>query len=152
MGRNMYVAVPCSSVMVMSVYGPALGGAVGADALDHIIDGLAPETVGQLYGRNVNLLEAEGSVARFAVKMHVAVIVHIAGGVAEFVSDPFAAVINLVQEMILVEKGEGAENTRFVYGVNLVLQLGNCDGPMTVSQRFKHQQTVCSGLDPVLLQ
>jgi hypothetical protein len=89
--------------MVMSVDGLAFSGAIGADSLDHVIDGFGLETIGQLYVWNGGLLQAEGAVTDLTVKMHVAVIVNIAGGVAEFVSDSLTAVVNLVQEMVLVE-------------------------------------------------
>ena len=145
MGHSRYVAerVPLSA---------ALFGALGADALDHVVCGLGLEAGGQCYCGDGNILKTEGLVADLAVEMHVAVIIHIAVCVAEFVSDPFATVVNLVQQMLLLEQGQGAEYAGFVNGVNGVLELGHSDGTMAVSQRLEYQQAVRCGLDTVLIQ
>jgi hypothetical protein len=81
----------------------AFTGTFGADALDHIIGGLCLEAIGQLYCWDGDILKAEGSVADFAMEMYVAVVIRIAVSVAEFVSDSFTTVVNLVQEMALIE-------------------------------------------------
>lgn len=135
----------------MSVGCLAFGGALGADALNHIIDGLGAEAIGQIYGWNRNILKAEGTVACFAMKMHVAVVINIAVSVAKFVSDTLAAVINLVQEMVLIEQGESAEYAGFINGVNGILKFRHSNGAVAVSQRFKNQQPVGCGLDTVLV-
>ena len=143
MAHSRYVAepFPLSAVFL---------GALGADALDHVVDGFCLESVGQCDCGNGNLLKAEGAVADFAVEMYVAVVIDITVCVAEFVSDPFAAVIDLMQQMVLLEQGQGAEYAGLVTGVNGVLKLGHSDGTVALGQRFKHQQPVGSGLYPVL--
>lgn len=143
MAHSRYVAEPFP-------LSAALFGTFGADALGHIVYGLNLEAVRIFYLRDGQFLKAEGAVADLAVKMHVAVIIHIAVGVAEFVSDSFTAVINLVQQVVLLEEGEGAENARLVNGVNSVLKLGHGDGTVAVGQRLKYQQPVGRGLDSVL--
>lgn len=135
MGHSRYVAGPFPLPA-------ALFGAFGADALGHIVYGLNLETVRIFYLRDGQFLKAEGAVADLAMKMYVAVIIHIAVGVAEFVSDPFAAVIDLMQEVVFLEQGQGAEYARLVNGVNGVLKFGHGDGTVAVSQRLKHQQPV----------
>ena len=130
----------------------ALFGALGADAFDHVVDGFGLESVGQCDCGDWNILKAEGAVADLAVEMYVAVVIDVTVGVAEFVSDPFAAVINLVEQMVVAEQGEGAEYAGLVNGVNGVLQLGHSDGTMAVSQRLEYQQAVRCGLDTVLIQ
>ena len=152
MGRSRYVAGHGSLVVMMSVACLTFAGTFGADALDHIVDGFGLEAVGQRNGRDGNILKAEGAVADLAVKVHVAVIIDITVSVAEFISDPFTAVIDLVEQMVVAEEGKGAEYAGLVYGVNLVLKLGHSDGVMAVSQRLKYQQTVRCGLDTVLIQ
>jgi len=102
-------------VMVMSVTCLTFAGTFGADALDHIVDGFGLETVGQCYSGDGDLLKAEGAVADFAVEMHVAVIIDITVSVAEFVSDPFTAVIDLVEQMVVAEEGQGTEYAGLVY-------------------------------------
>jgi hypothetical protein len=62
--------------------------------------------------------------------------------VAEFVSDPLATVINLVQEVVFLKQGQGAEYARLVNCVNGVLKFGHGDGTVAVGQRLKYQQSV----------
>ena len=135
MGHSRYVAGPFPL--------PAdLFGALGADALGHVVYGLNLETVRIFYCRDGQFLKAERAVADLAVEMHVVVIVHIAVCVAEFISDPLATVINLVQEVVFLEQGQGTEYARLVSGVNGVLKFGHGDGTMAVGQRLKDQQSV----------
>ena len=145
MGHSRYVAVP-------SPLSSALFGALGADAFDHVVDGLGLEAVGQCDCRNGDLLKAEGAVADLTVEMDVAVVIDIAVCVAEFVSDPFTAVINLMQQVVLIEQGQSAEYAGLVNGVNGVLKLGHGDGTVALGQRLEYQQTVRCGLDTVLIQ
>ena len=60
----------------------AFAGTLGADALYHEVGGLCNKSIGQINGRNGNILKAEGTVARLAVKMHVPVIIYFTGGMA----------------------------------------------------------------------
>ena len=127
-------------------------GALGADAFDHIVHRFGLETVGECDCGNWDILEAEGLVADFAVEMYVTVIIYVAVSVAEFVSDPFAAVVNLMQQMVVAEQCQSAEYPGLIDGVDLVLQLGHSDGVVDIGQRFKHQQPIGCGLDTVLVQ
>ena len=144
MGHSRYVAEPFALSAVFF-------GALGADALDHVVYGLGLETVGQCDCGDGDFLKAEGLVADFAVEMDVAVVIDLAVCVAEFVSDPFATVVYLVQQMVVAEQGQGAEYAGLVNGVNGVLELGHSDGTMAVSQRLEYQQAVRCGLDAVLV-
>jgi hypothetical protein len=135
--------------MVHSMYvaGPfplpaALFGALGADTLGHVVYGLNQETVRIFYCRYRQFLKAERAVTYLTMEMHVAVIVHIAVCVAEFISDPLATVINLVQEVVFLEKGQGAEYARLINCVNGVLKFGHSDGTGAVGQRLKYQKPV----------
>ena len=143
MGHSRYVAEPFPLFA-------ALFGALGADAFYHVVDGLGLEAVGKCDCGNGYLLKAEGAVADLAVEMYVAVVIDIAVRVAEFVSDPFAAVIDLMQQMVLLEEGQRAKYAGLVDGVNGVLKLGHSDGTVALGQRLKHQQPVGSGLYSVL--
>ena len=135
MGHSRYVAEPFPLPA-------ALFGALGADALGHVVYGLNLETVRIFYSRDGQFLKTERAVTYLTVEMHVAVIVHIAVCVAEFIAYALTAVINLVQQVVLLEEGEGAEYARLVNGVNGVLKFGHGDGAVAVGQRLKHQQPV----------
>ena len=139
-------------MVVMGMADVAFAGTLGADALGHIVNGLNLESIRIFYIGNRQLLKAECAVTDLAVEMYVTVIINIAGGVAEFVSDSLTAVINLVQQMVVPEQGKGTEYARFVYGVNLVLQLGHSDGMVAVCQCLKYQKTVGGGLDSMPVQ
>ena len=139
-------------MVVMGMADVAFAGTLGADSLGHIVNGLNLESIRIFYIGNRQLLKAECAVTDLAVEMYVTVIINIAGGVAEFVSDSLTAVINLVQQMVVPEQGKGTEYTRFVYGVNLVLQLGHSDGMVAVCQCLKYQKPVGGGLDTMLFQ
>jgi len=117
----------------------ALFGAFGADALCHVVYGLNLETVRIFYLRNGQFLKAEGAVAHLAVKVYVAVIIHIAMGVAEFIAYALAAVIYLMQKVMLLEQGEGAEYAGLVNCVDGVLKLRHGDGTVAVGQRLEYQ-------------
>ena len=109
-------------------------GTLRTDTLGHVVSGLNMESVRKFYHRNRNLLKAECAVADFTVEMYVAVIVNITFGVTQFIADPLAAVINLMQKVVLLEQRKGAEYAGLVYGVNLILQLGHSNRVMTVCQ------------------
>ena len=124
--------------------------ALGADALDHVVDGFGLEAVGQCDCGDGDILKAEGLVADLAMEMHVAVIIDFAVSVTEFVSDPFAAVIYLMKKVMLLEECEGAEYARLVNGIDDVLKLGHGDGTVAVGQRLEYQQPVGRGFYSVL--
>ena len=105
----MYVAEPFPLMVVMGVGCLAFAGALRADAFYHEVDGLCHESLWQVNCRNRNLLQAECAVANLAMEMHVAVVIGLTGGMAELVANTLAAVINLVQQMVLIKKGQGAE-------------------------------------------
>ena len=152
MAHSMYVAEPSPLVVVMGVGCLAFAGAFRADAFYHEVGGLSNESLGQVYCRNRNLLQTECAVARLAMEMYVTVVIGLTGGVAELVAHTFAAVINLMQQMVLLKEGEGAEYAGLVNGVNLILQLRHGNGAVTLSQRLQHQQPVSSRLDAMLRQ
>ena len=150
MAHSMYVAEPSPLVVVMGVGYLAFTGTLGADAFYHKVYGLCLETVGQINCRNRNVLQTEGTVAHLAVEMYVAVVIDPTVGMAELVTHTLAAVINLMQQMVLLKEGEGSEYAGLVNGVNLILKLRHGEGAVTLSQRFQDQQPVSCRLDPVL--
>ena len=128
MAHSRYVAEPSPLFLLF--------GAFGADALGHVIYTLhlIAVRVGDCgYG---SILQTERAVAHLAVEMYVAVIIGLTGGVAELVAHTLAAVINLVQQMVLIEKGQGAEYAGLIDRIYLILKFGHSDGAVTVSQRL----------------
>ena len=140
----MYVAGPSPSL--------AFFGALGADALGHIVYGLNAESVRVGYIRNWGILQAEGTVAYLTMEMDVAVIIGLTMGMAELVAYALTAVINLMQQVMVLEEAERAEYAGLVNGVNGVLQLGHGDGVMAVGQRLEYDKAVCRGLDAMLIE
>ena len=120
-------------MVVMGMMGVAFAGTFRADSLCHVVDALHPETVRVIHLGYRLLFKTECTVAYLTVKMHVAVIVNIAMGMTELVSYTLTAVINLMQQMVLLEKHQSAEYARLVDGVNLILQLGHSDGVVKLS-------------------
>ena len=121
-------------MVVMGMDSVAFAGAFRADSLGHVVYALHPEPFWVLHLWNGQFLKAECAVADFTVEMYVAVIVNITFGVTQFITHPFAAVINLMQKVVLLEQSKGAEYAGLVYGVNLILQLGHSNRVMTVCQ------------------
>ena len=142
MARSMYVAEPFPSFAFFC--------ALRADALGHVVYCLNLKTVRVGYSGYGSILKAERAVAYIAMEMNVTVIINIAVSVAQFIAYSLAAVINLMQQMVLLEKHQRAEYAGLVNGVNLVLQFSHSDGLMTLCQRLQNQQPVSCGLDPVL--
>ena len=140
----MYVAVPSPSL--------ALFGALGADALGHVVYGLNAEAVGVGYIRNWGILQAERTVAHLAVEMYVTVIIDIAVGMAQLIAHTLAAVINLMEQVMLLEEAQRAEYAGLVNGVNGVLQLGHGDGVITVGQCLEYDKAVRGWLDAMLVE
>ena len=122
-----------SLMVVMGMDSVAFAGAFRADSLGHVVYALHPEPFWVLHLWNGQFLKAEGAVTDLAVEMNVTVIVNIAMGMAEFVSDTLAAVINLMKQVFLLEKHQSTEYTRLINRVNLILQLGHSDGVVKLS-------------------
>ena len=96
MVRNRYVAEP-------SPLSATLFGAVWAYALGHVVYGLYMESFGIVHCGNGGVFKAECAVTHFAMEMNVAVIICVAVGVAQLVAYALAAVINLMEQVVLLE-------------------------------------------------
>ncbi len=144
MAHNRYVAEPFALLLFFCT--------VGAYALGHVVYALyliAVRVCDRWYGQ---FLQTEGAVAYLTVEMHVAVIVHIAVGVAQLVAYALAAVVNLVEQVVFLKKHQSAEYAGLIDRVNLILQLGHGERSLTLRQRLQDQQPISCRLDPVLRQ
>ena len=88
---------------------------------------LRRESFGQVYGRDVLLLQAEGAVTHRAESMYMMTVVVIAVFVviqAETVLPVSAAVLESVQQVVFFEKGECAEDAAAVHRRQQILHIG----------------------------
>lgn len=109
-------------MVVMGMDSVAFADTFRADSLCHVVDALHLETVRVIHLGYGQLFKTECAVAHFTVKMHVTVIINPAMGMAQLVSHTLAAVIDLMQQMVLLEKHQSTEYARLIDGVNLILQ------------------------------
>lgn len=95
--------------------------------LHHVIDMLRRESFGQVYGRDVLLLQAEGAVTHRAEGMYMMTVVVIAVFVviqAETVLPVSAAVLESVQQVMFLKKGECAEDAAAIHRRQQILHIG----------------------------
>lgn len=99
--------------------------AVGADALDHVIDGSHLESLGKGNDGNGRVVETESAVALLAEEMGVQVVVLIVVVLtaAQLVAHVALAVLHVVHQMVVAEELQRAEDARLVDGEDLVLQV-----------------------------
>ena len=145
MAHSRYVAEPFPLFAV-------LFGAVWADTLGHVVYGFYLESGGIVHLWYREVLQTECAVTHLTMEMYVAVIICVAMGVAQLIAYALATVINLMEQVVLLKECECAEYTRLINGINLVLQLGHSDWAVHIGQGLKHQKTVGSGLDAMLVQ
>lgn len=123
-------------MVVMGMMGVAFAGTFRADTLGHVVYALHPETFGVIHLGYRLLFKTECAVTGLTVKMYVAVIINIPVRTAEFVTDTLAAVINLMEQVLLLEKHQSTEYARLINGVNTVLQLRHGDRVVKSGQRL----------------
>ena len=126
--------------------------ALGANTLGHIVDTFNLKTIGVGHCWYRYILKAECTVTHLAVEMHVAVVINLTMGMAQLIAYPLAAVINLMQQMVFLEKHQGTEYAGLVNGINLVLQFRHGDGTVNIGQCIQDQKPVGGGLDSMLVQ
>ena len=134
----------------MNRFEVSLSCAIRAYAFSHIVYSLnliAGRVAYLWYG---HVFKTECAVTNFTMEMNMTVIISVTLGVTQLVANAFTAVFNLMQEMALLEKGERAEYTGLVNGINSVFKFSHSDWPMKISQRLEYQQPVGCGLYSVL--
>lgn len=115
-----------------------LAGTFGAEALQHVVDAVQCEAVGQFdYGRG-NVGEAESPVAARAVEVGVQVVDAARAAFAAYgILEGARPVVDAVYQVAGEEQGERAEDGGFVHRVQHVLQVGQrhgASGPFHGSQ------------------
>ena len=123
-------------MVVMDMDSVAFADTFRADSLCHVVDALHLETVWVIHLGYGQLFKTECAVTGLTVKMYVTVIINISVRTAEFVTDTLAAVINLMEQVLLLEKHQSTEYARLINGVNTVLQLRHGDRVVKSGQRL----------------
>lgn len=118
----------------------ATTGTMSAYALDDIVHLFHPETVGHGDSRNGLAFQAIGLVAMGTGDMHVGIMVRSIAAVAKAILLGTAAVINLVEQAVVQEKGQGAEQGGFVYRIQFVLQVGQGESIVQLLHGAPHEQ------------
>lgn len=104
---------------------------ISTHTLHHVIDMLCRESFGQVYGRDVLLLQAEGAVTHRAEGMYMMTVVVIAVFVviqAETILPVSAAVLESVQQVVFFKKGKGAEDAATIYCGQQDFHIGQREG------------------------
>ena len=109
MEHSMYEAEPLSCQLSVKWLEGTLSCTLGANTFSHIVYRLYLIACRVLDFRYGQFLKTECAVANLTVKMYVPVIISVTLGVAQLVANAFTAVFNLMQEMVLLEKGERTE-------------------------------------------
>ena len=126
--------------------------AVGAETLYHVVDGVHLETLGKLHLRDFGVAEAEGAVAAFAVEVGVLVV----GGalvvpLADLVAQGAAAVLDGVDEMVVEQEGEGAEDGAALCRGHALFQFAQGERSACAFQLLEDEQAHGGELHPAML-
>ena len=101
--------------------------ALSTHTLHYVIDALQGESVGKLYGGDMFRFQAESTVTHRAEGMYMMAMVVIAVFVviqAETVLPVSATVLESVQQVVLLKKGECAEDAAAVHRRQQILHIG----------------------------
>ena len=129
------------------------GGTLGTYSFYDVVDFPGNESFGQIDVWNEVLVQAIGIVAHLAIEMAVLLIfVALAVVVADTVFMGSTSVVHTVDEMMLVEEDEGAENNRFVDTIEFLLQGTQTECVALSGNGFVDEQPGGSGTDTGRLQ
>lgn len=130
-----------------------------AKAFEHIVGRMEVETFGKLHLRNGQTAETEGAVAFLAIKMRVQVgqpSMDILSTMATFSTEGIfnlpRAIFNVMDEVVLQEKGERSEDARLVNRSDTPLQIRQRKGALGISKGANHQEANCRRLDAAMNQ
>ena len=100
-----------------------------------------------MHYRGGDVVETERFVASLTVKMGMQV-VDLAGatGAADCIFERACPVVNAVHKMVGQEKGDGAENGRFIHRIQYLFQIEQRDGTSCFQHGLQHQDTYGGGL------
>ena len=124
-----------------------------ARALDDEGDGAGREAAGQVEARDGDVVQAEGTLARLAVEVDVAVVVvALAFLLAHLVVDYPSAVLEGVYNVVGQEEGEGAEDARLVHRHHLPFQRAEAQGRAGAGEGLQYEDAVGGGADALGFQ
>ena len=132
--------------------------AVGAQALEHIVDAVYLEVARQGNQWHLSRLQTEGAPATLAVEvgMHVVdvavILTAMAVGAANCILEHARAVVDGVDEVVCQEQRDGAVDGRFVHRVQFVLQALQREGIVVGHHRAQQQDAQRRGFHVVQLQ
>jgi len=123
-----------------------------ADSFYDIVGGVESVAFGQLYS-GYDIVYTGGAVASHAVEMRVqVVVVLVVVAFAELVMRPFAAAFNDMHKVRVVKKVQHPEDVRLVDCGKSLFHLVDSEWGRGLAQQFQHCDSVCRGLDAVLVQ
>ena len=123
-----------------------------AKAFEHIVGRMEVEAIGKLHLRNGQTAETEGTVAFLAIKMRVQVgqpSMDILSTMATFSTE---GIFNVMDEVVLQEKGERSEDARLVNRSDTPLQIRQRKSALGISKGANHQEADCRRLDAAMNQ
>ena len=126
------VCVLCGMRKMELCFAGFLFGALRTDALDDVFGFFGDEAFGQRHRRNGDVAEAESLVAAGAGEVHVALAVAGVVVVADAVFLHSAAVVDVVQQVGVAEKGQRAEQGGAVDGGQRLLEVAQAEDAIGV--------------------
>lgn len=128
-------------------------------AFEHIVGRMEVEAFGKLHLRNGQTAETEGTMAFLAIEMRVQVgqpSMDILSTMATFSTEGIfnlpRAVFNVMDEVVLQEKGERSEDARLVNRSDTPLQIRQRKGALGISKGANHQEANSRRLDAAMNQ
>mgnify|MGYP006879548138 CR=1 FL=1 len=124
-----------------------------AFSLDDEGDGVGIETLRQLEARNMNILHAERTVARFAIEMNMTIMmITFSFLLTQFVVQYPPSILEGMNGIMLQKKRQRAEDARLVHRYHLLLQILQTQRILLIRQSLHHQYAVGGGLNALRLQ
>lgn len=130
-----------------------------AKTFEHIVGRMEVEAFGEIYLRNGQTAETEGAVAFLAIEMRMQVgqsgmdiLSTMATFSTEGIFDLPRAVVNVMDEVVLQEKGERSEDARLVNRSDAPLQIRQRKGALGISKGANHQEANRRRLDAAVNQ
>lgn len=132
--------------------------ALGAEALEHIVNAVHLEIAGKRHQRHLSRLQTESAATLLTVEvgMHVVdgtvVLPTMTIGAAHGILEHACPVIDRVNEMVSQEQGDCAVDGRLIDRIQLILEALQRESVVVSHHRAQQQDAQRRGLDLVLLQ
>ena len=120
--------------------------------LDDERDGVREETFGQLESRNIDVFHTERTLAGFAIKMNVTIVmITCAFLFAYLIIQNATSILEGMNHIMLQEKRKHTEDARLVHRHHLSFQRAEALGMRIALQGFHHQYAVGCRFDTLCL-